>query len=231
MSRWTQVVAVALAAVVGVVPVFAQLSYAQAVQVAQTAPVLPIGDEMDDAELAEVDGEVLFILKLAKVAKLAFMAGTVAATSVQKGCQRASEAVTSLTLRGVSSAEQAVMMAQQHPLATRMAGSSVASAVTTAANGGSLQDVVVAAASGALGGLAGHGVGKLPIAQQNPLPVSATTGFVTGAGFEAIYRALDPSTPVTLRDVAVAGFGGAVGSLGVDGLIDGLIIRGIRRGR
>ncbi len=227
MSRWIKVVAVALAAVVGLVPSFAQLGYAQAVPVAQTAPVLPIGEEMDDAELAEVDGEVLltsvFILglKLAKVAKLALMAGTVAATSVQKGCERASEAVTSLTMRGVSLTQQAVMMAQQHPLATRMVGSSVASAGTTAADGGSLQDVVVAAASGALGGLAGHGAGKLPIAQQNPLPVSATTGFVTGAGLDAIYRAVDPSRPVTLRDVTVAGLGGAAGSLGVDWLIRG----------
>ncbi len=220
MSKWMQVVVVALAAVVGLVPAFAQLSYAQAVPVSQTAPVLPSGEEMDDAELAEVDGEILltsvFILglKLAKVAKLALMAGTVVATSVQKGCERASETVTSLAMRGQS-------FAQMHPLVTNVVGSGVASAGMTAAQGGRVQDVLVAGASGALGGATGHAVGKLPIAQQNPFPAAATTGFVTGAGFEAIYRAVDPSRPVTLRDVTVAGLGGAAGSLGVDWLIRG----------
>ncbi len=56
MSRWTQVVAVALAAVVGVVPVFAQLSYAQALP--EPISVLPLGEELADERLSEAEGAV-----------------------------------------------------------------------------------------------------------------------------------------------------------------------------
>lgn len=99
-------------------------------------------------------------------------------------------------------------MAHQHQLTSRMVVSSVASPGWPFATGGDLKDVAVSAASGALGGLAGHGVAKLSIAQQHPLLISATVGFVTGAGFDTIYRAVDPSNPVTLRDAAMAGLGG-----------------------
>ena len=56
MSRWMQVVAVALAAVVGLVPAFAQLGYAQALS--EPVVVLPFGEELPDSELALVEGEL-----------------------------------------------------------------------------------------------------------------------------------------------------------------------------
>ena len=49
MSRWMQMVAVALAAVVGLVPAFAQLGYAQAVP--ESGLVTPVGEELLDEEL------------------------------------------------------------------------------------------------------------------------------------------------------------------------------------
>ena len=58
MSRWMQVLAVALAAVVGLVPAFAQLAYAQAVPAEQPLVVFPRGEELSDAELLDVDGDV-----------------------------------------------------------------------------------------------------------------------------------------------------------------------------
>ncbi|MBC7220015.1 hypothetical protein H5T55_00775 [Candidatus Bipolaricaulota bacterium] len=121
MSKWMQMVAVALAAVVSLVPTFAQLSYAQAVPGAWTAPVLPIGEEMDDAELAEADGEAvlaaLFFLGW-KLGKAAALAGAGAAALMQRGCDvalqvgtRAGHVVQHITMRGLS-------FTAQHPLAT-----------------------------------------------------------------------------------------------------------------
>ncbi len=57
MPRWMQVVAVALAAVVGLVPTFAQLSYAQALP--EPVSVLPLGEQIPDEELLEVEGEFI----------------------------------------------------------------------------------------------------------------------------------------------------------------------------
>ncbi|MEM4919227.1 MAG: hypothetical protein QW518_07815 [Thermofilaceae archaeon] len=59
MSRWMQLVAVALAAVVGLVPAFAQLSYAQALP--EPISVLPDGDEIPDEELLKAEGEQVWI--------------------------------------------------------------------------------------------------------------------------------------------------------------------------
>jgi len=50
-----QVVAVALAAVVGLVPAFAQLSYAQALP--SSSVVLPVGDELEEEDLLDAEGE------------------------------------------------------------------------------------------------------------------------------------------------------------------------------
>ncbi|MBC7093158.1 hypothetical protein H5T53_04015 [Candidatus Bipolaricaulota bacterium] len=231
MAAGKKAVVVALAAMVAAFPTFAQLSVVQAVPV-------PAGEELDDVELAKVEGEAAplvawlapYIVKGAtwaiKAAKLAAGAGTVAMTTMQKGCQKAVEVGTSLTLKGVSLvqqgvslAQQGVSLAQQHPLATRTVGSGIASATSTALSGGSLQDVLVAGAAGMLGGATGHAVGKLPLAQQHPLPINVTTGFVTGAGFDAMYKAIDPHQPVTLRGVAVAGASAGLGSLGIEALL------------
>jgi len=60
MSRWTMVVAVALAAVVGLVPAFAQVSYAQSLP--EPVSVLPFGEELPDEELLEVEGALFGVL-------------------------------------------------------------------------------------------------------------------------------------------------------------------------
>ncbi len=57
MSRWMQVVAVALAAVVGLVPAFAQPGYGYAVPAEQPLVILPHGGELSNTELLDVDGE------------------------------------------------------------------------------------------------------------------------------------------------------------------------------
>jgi hypothetical protein len=215
MATWMKALAVASAAVVAVFPLFSQLAVAQAVPI-------PAGEELDEVELAKVEGEAapVVIAKVIKLLKMAAKAvatiGTTTTLTVQRGCEKVVEMGTNLTLKASFTA---TATATQHPLATRMIGSGIMSATFTAANQGSLQDVLVAGASGMLGGAVGHGVGKLPFTQQSPLLTSFTTGFFTGAGFEAIYKAIDPHQPVTLREVAWAGLGGGVGSLGTDSLL------------
>ncbi len=79
MSRWMQVVAVALAAVVGLVPAFAQLGYAQAV--AEAVPVIPAGEELTDEELLEVGGEQWVLRECAIGATLGIASGFTASKS------------------------------------------------------------------------------------------------------------------------------------------------------
>lgn len=173
MSKWMQVAAVALAAVVGLVSAFAQLSYAQAVPVLQTAPVLPSGEEMDDAELAEVDGEILltsvFILglKLAKVARWLGPTLIVAERLASSGCQKAVQVagqaaakIDELTMRGLS-------FTAQHPLATNVGVGATGGGLVggLASRGDSLPERLVDAGIGALGGGA---VGGLSFVMTHP---------------------------------------------------------------
>ena len=55
MSRWMQMVAVALVAVVGLVPAFAQVGYAQVLP--SSSVVLPVGDELGEEDLLDAEGE------------------------------------------------------------------------------------------------------------------------------------------------------------------------------
>ena len=120
MSKWMQVVAMALAAVVGLVPAFAQLSYAQAVP--SSPVVLPVGDELEDTTLAGVDGEawpavVPLLVKAAKWLGTALIAAErVASSGCQKAVQVAGQAAAKmgeLTMRGVTLAGA---QATQHPV-------------------------------------------------------------------------------------------------------------------
>ena len=108
MSRWMQVVAVALASVVGLVPAFAQVTYAQAVQI-------PQGDELADDDLAAIEGEAApVVVALApKAAKWIVGALVAAEMAVHRGCNRAVEVA--LTL-----ATSARNFTQSHPLATNL---------------------------------------------------------------------------------------------------------------
>ncbi len=218
--------ALALAVVVGLVPVFAHVCFAQ--DVLDPLFVLPDGDELLDDDLLLLEGILMLmdkegggaggggglspLLLYALAEKIKYVG--------QKIAEGAKYVRSKLYEFGMCAAHKLSgfatwigMKATQHPLATRTISSGISSAGFTAANGGDLKDILVSGASGVFGGAIGHGVSQLPISQQNSLLTSVATGAATSAGFEALYRALDPSKTLTLRDVSVAGAGGAVGSL------------------
>ena len=78
MSKWMQVAAVALAAVVGLVPVFGQIAPQAA---SETVPVVPMGKELVDEELVDIEGAFVSVREFAIGAVLGIETGFTASQS------------------------------------------------------------------------------------------------------------------------------------------------------